>query len=64
MGTGLYNGFGPMTVLLSLTSSCCGEHRVHKMTESGYGSPEATPWVKFSALPSYALAGLTLRLLT
>lgn len=48
MGTGLYNGTYPDTVELSLTSSAIGAHRVHRITELGKGSPDATPWVKFN----------------
>ena len=46
MGTGLYSGTAPETVLLSLTSSNVGEHLVQMITEFAYGSPDATPWVK------------------
>ena len=43
MGTGLNNGLKPVTVLLLSTLSNMGAHRVHRITELGYGSPDATP---------------------
>jgi len=63
IGTGLYNGTEPETVELSLTSSWKGAHLVQMMTEFGYGSPEATPCVKFK-LAAFGGAEPALRLLT
>ena len=63
MGTGLYKGTYPETVVLSLTSSAIGAHLVHMMTELGNGSPEATPCVKFKPVGLYGELPL-FRLLT
>lgn len=45
-----YRGTVPLTVTLLRSSSYSGEHLVQRMTESGYGSPLATPCVKFNWL--------------
>lgn len=58
-----YRGTLPVTGPGSETESYCGEIRVHRMTESAYGSPEATPWVKFRSEGRNCLSGV-LRLLT
>lgn len=41
----LYRGTAPDTVVLLSSFIIIGEARVHNMTEAGYGSPDATPWV-------------------